>query len=267
MLRIGLVTDVHYAEKDPAGGRHYRDSRIKMKEAVEFFRRGKLDAVVHLGDLVDTPEKPDPDKEMGFAALMAAMLEPAARERFTILGNHCVQSVSKGRFLKAFGQRKSYFSVDRNGVHLVFLDACFRKDAKDYDAGNFAWNEAEIPAAEREWLEKDLAATKLPKLVFCHQRLDEPKNLSFAVASRTEVRGILSRTPGVLGVFQGHNHENDVQVIDGVRYVTLQAMVEGAGIRNNAFSILEVGDGPTLRLEGYRQHKDHPFAALGTVKG
>lgn len=263
MLRIGLLTDVHYAEKETAGTRHYRDSRAKVREAADFFRRGKVDCVVHLGDLVDTPPQPDVDAELNYVRLMSTMLEPAARERFTVLGNHCVQSFSKGAFLKAFGQTKSYFSVDRGGIHLVFLDGCFRKDSRAYDAGDFKWNESAIPAAQRRWLEQDLASTTLPTLVFCHQRLDEPKKLDFAVLARSEIRAVLARSGKVRAVFQGHNHENDLQRIDGVPYVTLQAVVEGAGIANNAFSILEVSDRGAVRMDGYRQHKGHPFALVG----
>ena len=45
-LRIGLVTDLHYADKPPAGSRHYRESLAKLKEAGEVFRNNKIDLVV-----------------------------------------------------------------------------------------------------------------------------------------------------------------------------------------------------------------------------
>ena len=32
------------------------------------------------------------------------------------------------------------------------LDACFRKDGKSYERKNFDWTDANIPAAELEWL-------------------------------------------------------------------------------------------------------------------
>jgi len=36
-LRIGLVADIHYADKDSAGNRHYRDSLARLSAAVAHF--------------------------------------------------------------------------------------------------------------------------------------------------------------------------------------------------------------------------------------
>ena len=53
-LRIGLISDVHYADLPTAGNRHYRDSISKMREAVTAFNLAKVDRVICLGDLIDT---------------------------------------------------------------------------------------------------------------------------------------------------------------------------------------------------------------------
>ena len=45
-LRVGLVTDLHYADKNPSGTRHYRESLAKLREAVERFNAQKVDLVV-----------------------------------------------------------------------------------------------------------------------------------------------------------------------------------------------------------------------------
>ena len=52
-LRIGLVTDLHYADKSPAGSRHYRESLSKLAEAGEAFSTVQPDIVVELGDFID----------------------------------------------------------------------------------------------------------------------------------------------------------------------------------------------------------------------
>ena len=36
-LRFGLVTDLHYADKSPAGTRHYRETLAKLEEAATQF--------------------------------------------------------------------------------------------------------------------------------------------------------------------------------------------------------------------------------------
>ena len=40
-LRIGLVTDLHYADKAPAGTRHYRETLAKLEEAAKQFEQDK----------------------------------------------------------------------------------------------------------------------------------------------------------------------------------------------------------------------------------
>ncbi|MEC7408957.1 MAG: alkaline phosphatase, partial [Planctomycetota bacterium] len=48
-LTIGLVTDVHYADKRPNGSRHYRESIRKIEEASDLFNRKKIDFAVEMG--------------------------------------------------------------------------------------------------------------------------------------------------------------------------------------------------------------------------
>ena len=52
-LRIGLVTDLHYADKPPLIHRYYRETPAKFAEAAKQFRRDKTDLVIELGDLID----------------------------------------------------------------------------------------------------------------------------------------------------------------------------------------------------------------------
>ena len=48
-VRVGMVTDLHYADKAPAGSRHYRESLTKLAEAAEQFGKDKPDFVVCAG--------------------------------------------------------------------------------------------------------------------------------------------------------------------------------------------------------------------------
>src|SRR5688572_30432486 len=55
-VRLGLVTDLHYADKPPAGTRHYREALDRLAGATEQFEKEKLSFVVELGDLVDAAD-------------------------------------------------------------------------------------------------------------------------------------------------------------------------------------------------------------------
>jgi alkaline phosphatase len=264
-VKVGLVTDVHYADAEARGTRHYRESLGKIREAVTRLNAEKVDLAVCLGDLIDTPHPPDPRKEAGFLRTITGAFGKLNAPRHFVLGNHCVSALTKERFLEGCSQARSSYSFDRNGVHFVVLDACFRKDGAAYAPGTFQWTDTDIPPAQREWLEADLEATPQKAVVFVHQRLDEPATANYRVHSAPAVRAVLEKSGKVLAVFQGHSHKNELQTIGGVPYVTLAAMVEGSGAASSGYSVLRVQPDGTLALTGWRRHADHPLAKKPTA--
>jgi alkaline phosphatase len=70
---------------------------------------------------------------------------------------------------------------------------------------------------------------------------------------------VLEDSGKVLAVFQGHSHKNDLKDINGIHYCTLVAMVEGSGTENNGYSLMDVFDGGTIRLAGFRQQKGYEW--------
>lgn len=258
LLKIGLLTDVHYAESEPRGTRYYRESLPKMREAAARLKAEKIDFAICVGDLIDTPQPPDPAKEMQFLRTIAAAFADIRTPRYFVLGNHCVAGIPKDAYLKTVGQARSYYSFDRNGIHCIVLDGCFRADGVAYAPGNFSWKDSEIPAPQRDWLAADLASTKNPTLVFVHQRLDNaPKDCG--VHSSEAVRAILEKSGKVRAVFQGHSHKNDCQTVGNIPYITLVAMIEGSGPENNGYSVLSVHADGTLTLQGFRRQAEYVF--------
>jgi alkaline phosphatase len=258
-LKIGFITDAHYADADSRGSRHYRESIDKLREAVEVFRREGVDHIVECGDLIDAANNSSAAIELRFLKTINAELAKAEVPRSYVLGNHCLAALTKDQFLGAVGQKESWYSFDKNGWHIVILDACFRRDETPYSAGNFAWTDTEIPLEERRWLRRDLAQTDKPTLVFVHQRIDkEPKNFH-AIHSGKAVRQILHESGKVAAVFQGHNHINEHRQLGKISYLTMAAMVEGSGEENSCYSILTCEADGQLTLTGYRKHANHPF--------
>ena len=258
ILKIGLLTDLHYAEKATAGNRHYRDSLRKIRPAVDHFNKVKADFAVELGDFVD--EAPTIEEELGYVSRIEAEFSRFKGDRHYVLGNHCVSRLKKEEFLASCGQRKkakrAYYSFDRGGLHFVVLDACFRADGVSYGRKNFKWTDTEIPPAERKWLADDLRKSGKPTVVFTHQRLDVGG--SYGVKSAAKVRKILEEDGEVLAVFQGHNHVNDHKVIGSVHYVTLAALIEGPFSKgNNAWSVLEAHPGGVLKVDGFHHQGDY----------
>jgi predicted phosphodiesterase len=246
-VRIGMVTDLHYADKPPAGTRHYRESLAKLKEAAERFEKDQPDLVVELGDLIDAADSVEVEKK--YLARINKEFTNLPGDKHYVLGNHCVTTLTKEEFLEGVGQKKPHYSFDRGGFHFVVLDACFRSDGQPYGRENFKWNDANIPAEQVEWLRADLQGTTSKTIVFAHQRLDVKND--HGVKNAEQVRKALEDSGKVLAVFQGHSHKNDLKDINGIHYCTLVAMVEGSGAENNGFSLMDVFDSGTIRLTGF----------------
>ena len=252
-LRLGLVTDLHYADKESKIGRYYRESLAKLAEAAKQFDKETPDLVVELGDLIDAADSAEVEK--GYLRRIAKAFAATPGQHHYVLGNHCVYSLTKPEFLEIVGQRSSFYSFDANGYHSVVLDACFRADGQPYGRKNFQWTDSNIPPSEAEWLQADLARTSHKTIVFVHQRLDvEPP---VGVKNAPEIRKILEASGKVLAVLQGHHHQNDYKEIGGVHYCTLMAMVEGPGVVNNAYAAMDILPGDAIRITGFRKQKTY----------
>ena len=248
VVKVGMVTDLHYADKPSAGTRHYRETLRKLEEAAKQFEADQPDFLVELGDLIDAADSVD--TEHRYLRTVNREFSAICKQRHYVLGNHCVDTLKKEEFLGSVEQAKSYYSFDKDGVHFVVLDSCFRSDGQPYGRKNFQWTDANIPDAELEWLRADLAVGASPVVVFAHQRLDVSGN--HGVKNNADVRGILESSGRVLAVFQGHSHKNDLKDIGGIHYCTMVAMVEGSGENNNGYSLLNIERNGTIQVTGFR---------------
>lgn len=255
-VRVGLVTDLHYADKPSAGTRHYRETLSKLAEAAEQF--GKLEPafVVELGDFIDAADSVD--AELGYLKRINRDFFAICQQRHYVLGNHCVYTLTKQEFLDGVEQKNSYYSFDSGDFHFVVLDSCFRSDGEPYGRRNFEWTDPNIPAVELEWLKADLTNTAKQTVVFAHQRFDVSNH--YGVKNAADVRKVLEESGKVLAVFQGHSHKNDHNDIGGIHYCTLVAMVEGSGAENNGYSIMSLSSDGTISIEGFRHQADYRWA-------
>jgi 3',5'-cyclic AMP phosphodiesterase CpdA len=256
VLNVGLVTDLHYADKLPAGSRRYRETPDKLAEAAEQFGKRKPEFIVELGDFVDAAESVE--TELGYLKRINRDFSAICERRHYVLGNHCVHTLTKQEFLAAVEQKKSYYSFDSGDFHFVVLDSCFRSDGEPYGRKNFEWTDPNIPAAEVEWLTLDLKSTTRKVVVFAHQRLDVSNH--YGVKNAAEVRKVLEESDKVLAVFQGHSHQNDHHEIGGIHYCTLVAMVEGSGVESNGYSVMSLAHDGTISIDGFRKQDSYTWA-------
>jgi alkaline phosphatase len=252
-LRLGLVTDLHYADKEASGSRYYRETLTKFAEVAKRFDQEKPDLIICLGDNIDSAASLDTEK--GYLRRITKEFSRLLGQHHFVLGNHCVENLTKPEFLGIVGQERSYYSFDAAGYHFVILDACFTSDEKPYGRKNFQWADAKIPPAELEWLQADIRQSSHNSIVCIHQCLDLIP--PFGVKNGPEVRKVLQESGKVLTVLQGHYHWGNYQEIGGLHYCTMSAVVEGSGPENNAYAMLDILPGDAIRIIGFRKQKSY----------
>ncbi len=265
---MGLLTDIHYADKDTRGTRFYRESLEKTREIVKALSAGpKLDFVCELGDLVDSAGDLIDDhtiaREIRYVRTIETEFARLPCERHYVLGNHCVSTLTKDEFAENCGAQRSWYSFDRRaadgsaGFHFIVLDACFRADGVGYGRKNFDWMDTIIPDAELAWLEADLAAAREPVILLAHQRLDGGEHDPTTVRNASAVRGVLEKGGNVLAVFQGHHHQNLHAEINGIHYVVFRAVIEGSGPASNGACTVDLHHDGSIAIHGHLEQKSY----------
>jgi len=256
---FGLVGDIHYADKDMRINRYYREAIAKLEQCVATFNDSELPLAVMLGDFID--KAPDKITELEYLKTIRQTFAPFTGDKHFVLGNHDLARLSKAEYLANCGAAspQSYYSFDAGGYHFVILDAGFTKDGAAYDAGNFQWKDANIPAAQQEWLAQDLQNASAKKtMVFVHQNLHDESSL-YGVKNAGAVRRILEKSGNVLAVLQGHDHRGVYAKINGIHYFTLKALVDGATIKNNSYAIVTIAPNERVSLRGFGREQDFRF--------
>ena len=218
LLKIGLLTDIHYDGGAKAMNRLY--------EAVTTLNAGGVDAMVVMGDLVNGNSELHATRLLREVSALCDAFKGSIR---FMHGNHDLDHLSKAQFYNAIGRAgdPSRFHFELGGYNFICIDGNFSPDGEAYDHGNFEWQKSFVPAEELDWFRGRLAASLLPVVVISHQRIDVDSQ--FAVTNHAAVLETIGLSGKVKAVFQGHNHLDDLQKIEGTPYYTLSAHVDDAG--------------------------------------
>ena len=255
-LRFGLITDTHVCDKADqastislnATPRYFTGGLAKIETFSLAMNKAGAAFVAELGDFTDNPSDGSLTYDKRKAAVLGYLEAAEAKlalfkgPRYHVFGNHDTDQLSKEDVkakapdsVQGLSDGRYYFSFNQGGLHFVVLDAGFRSDGAAYSGvpgsagAGYAWSDANIPAAELAWLKADLAATKLPTIVFGHQLLNPEEQVdaafdpAHAVKNAADVRAVLEKSGLVLAVFAGHYHDGGYQLVNGIHYVTLQA--------------------------------------------
>ncbi|MEO5999754.1 MAG: metallophosphoesterase [Chitinophagaceae bacterium] len=261
-VRFGIVTDIHYAEREPQINRYYKEAIGKVRECIDLMNEQKVEFLMEIGDLKDEGSPPDEAQTLRFLDAIEKEFKRFKGPLYHVLGNHDHDSISKQQFLNGisnYGFKKAlnYYSFNKGSFHFIVLDANYTAAEKEYDHGNFDWKDCHIPVAQLEWLKNDLSKNKKPTIVFVHQQIDstafEVSHRVYCPDNSNEVRKIIEDAGNVGIVFQGHYHPGSLNKINNIHYYTLKSVIEGSGPENNNYAIVEIGKDLVTRVTGFRK--------------
>lgn len=255
-LRFGLITDSHYADAPSSGSRYFRDSLEKVGEGVARLRAERAGFLAILGDMKDMITGEPDSHTLSYLVTIERELQRFGGPVYHVLGNHDMDNLSKAQVMSHVGNTgipagRGYYAFSHGGLRMIVLDANYDSDGRDYDHDTVHWRDANVPAHQLEWLKQELKAAVEPVIVLVHQRLDGDGITS--IRNRVEVREQLESSRKVLAVFQGHDHAGSYSVINEIHYYTLRAVVEGPGLENNAYAVVDVSPDLDIAVTGYRR--------------
>jgi hypothetical protein len=261
ILTFGLLTDVQYADVEPNGERHYRESIPKLKVAVEWLAKKELPFTLHLGDLID--------RDFACFATVLPLLAGLGHPVRHLLGNHdyTVTDGEKARVIPTLGMERDYYSFHHAGVRFVMLDtndlsiykhaaaapataeakALLEKLKAENSTAAKPWNGG-ISTTQLDWLERELAAADAAKerVIVCghHPLLPETGH---QVWNNREIIAVIERHPCVLAYLNGHDHAGAEVVQNGVPFITFKSLLHDPKV--NAYSAVRVFE-DRLEIEG-----------------
>ena len=235
VVRLGIFADLHAHDTDsPVEGKVMTTYPQRLEACVDAMNAWPADLVIQLGDFVNgnyvmgTPMG-NPARIVGILDQADALYAKLDAPRYYVLGNHDVYDLSKEEFLAHTAATATFTSFDAGAYHFVILDAQYDKNGEDL--GHAFWVvQGNIPQPEIDWLASDLAATDKPTIVCVHQRLEVDKDLLSGggpeVLHNMEVQKVMEDSGVVIAVFEGHDHENDHTVINGIHYVEFDQLAD-----------------------------------------
>ena len=232
-VRFGLIADTHAHDTDsPLEGKWMTNTEERLAAFTAAMNAWNPDFVIELGDFVNGwvvlgADPGDPARIPDVLAWADGLYAAFDGPRYHVIGNHDVYNLDKEQYRAILGIDSTYYSFDVGAFHFVVLDVQFAESGVDL-AHTFTGVAGFVPGAELDWLRADLAASDVPTLVFVHQMLDEYIEAwgRAVVANQNEVQAILAADGDVVAVFQGHAHSNAHNEIDGIHYVTFEALVD-----------------------------------------
>jgi len=244
---FGIIADCQYCNAKTAGDRNYAISDQKLEQCVHHLNTLDLEFTIHLGDFID--------KDWESFDVVGPIYNQLKMPKYHVLGNHdfSVVDEKKSEVVEKMGLPSEYYDFSLKGWRFVVLngnDVSFHAYPKGSDEYKMAetyysenkisspkWNGA-MGSAQMQWLESVLAAATENKekvILYSHFPI-YPENVH-NLWNAAEVLTMIEKYNVVKAYINGHNHEGNYDVKNGVHFITMKGMVD---TEETSYSIIKL---------------------------
>jgi len=287
MVKIGVFTDCQYCDCEANGNRQYRLSLAKLDSCITVCNSMKLDAVFHLGDMID-------HNYASFDSILPRFAKFKAPLNL-VLGNHDYMiktrykaglidhigltenkrrkdtgwiqdgyrvengktpgtytvTIGKWRFIILNGDDLSYFAP-QDKEQVDERNEMVGQQYMDLKSNGMPWNGG-IGRKQIQWLDEQLKAGSTDGknvIILCHFPLFGKQD--HILFNSKEVFALISSYPCVKAWFNGHYHAGSYTVKNGIHLVNFKGMVD---TKQNTFAVVTLTSGEIL-IKGYGRETD-----------
>ncbi|SMG27376.1 metallophosphoesterase [Arenibacter troitsensis] len=239
-LAIGIIADCQYCECESYKSRYYKYSLSKLEGAIEQFNTEPLNYTIHLGDFID--------RDFASFDKILPVWNKLSSKKYHVLGNHDfnVADAFKPKVLERLDLVDRYYSIVENQWRFIVLDgndlsyhgaysqhkkkqtdSLFSKVLQSKAHNKPAWNGG-ISQEQLVWLENELISAHNNDErvgIYCHFPIAGNEYTEILWNSE-QILDLIDKYPAVKFYFNGHNHDGDYLIRNGVHYLTFKGMVE-----------------------------------------
>jgi manganese-dependent ADP-ribose/CDP-alcohol diphosphatase len=264
-VRLGIFTDCQYCNCTEEGIRFYSLSLRKLDSCIREFNTLPLDAVFHLGDMIDHGFENYDSILPRFKQFQAPL--------HLVLGNHdyMIKSAYKSGLKDYIGMKEAYYRIDigqwsiivLNGDDLSYFAPQTKKQREERNTlvgdlfsavqpNGMPWNGG-IGSDQMKWLDSQLTNAEMEKrkvIIACHFPLFSKGNHN--LFNNHELFMKISLYHCVKAYFSGHFHAGYYHEMDGIQLVNFKGMVD---TKINSFAVVTLTSDSIL-INGYGREPD-----------
>lgn len=264
-IKVGILTDCQYCNCSSEGNRIYKGSLRKLDSCIRQLNSLSLDAIFHLGDMID--------HDYGSYDSVLPRFQQFRPPLHLVLGNHdyMIKKRYKPGLTGRLGMTKDHYVVDLANWRFIILngddlsysapqDKDKKQERNDMVSDQYGqlrfngmpWNGG-IGKEQMKWLESLLDEsenTHRNVIVLCHFPLFTKENHN--LFNNREVFQLIARYLCVKAYFNGHYHSGNYKAREGIHLVNFKGMVDS---QENAFSVVTLTFDSIL-IKGYGREPD-----------